>query len=193
MRELKNLRELRAEFAALRFRVFALRLERRLRNYNPDQPRVPRGRPEGGQWTRIAGIGGIAGGKWDNGNWDICEAQYERDFARCPPFREVPVEVRVYLPSAIDAGWDCRYEIDWPEGTLKSHVVGIDALHALNLVQQKIGLTLLMSRYHQERSMWWIRPEEGYGFPVPKNARDLLIGHDQRFYGLDAENSEGRD
>lgn len=98
---------------------------------------------------------------------------------------QVPVEIRVYLPSAIDSGWDCRYEIDWPEGTLKSHAVGDDALQALNLVQQKIGVTLLMSRYHEERRMRWTETGEGYGFPVPKNARDLLIGQDQEFYGLD--------
>ena len=26
---------------------------------------------------------------------------------------------------------------------------------------------------------------EGYNFPLPKNGRDLLIGDDQRFFGLD--------
>jgi hypothetical protein len=28
-------------------------------NFNPDQPRVPRGHPDGGQWTRAGGGGGV--------------------------------------------------------------------------------------------------------------------------------------
>lgn len=48
---------------------------------------------------------------------------------------------------------------------------------------QKIGMDLYMSRYHHEQKMWWIRPWVGYGFPMPKDARDLMIGDDARFYG----------
>ena len=96
---------------------------------------------------------------------------------------EAPVEVRVFAPEPLDAKWDCRYEIDWPEGTWKSHTLGNDALHALHLAQQKIGTDLYMSRYHHERKMWWLKPWVGYGFPMPKGARDLLIGDDAKYYG----------
>lgn len=97
------------------------------------------------------------------------------------------VQIRVFAPEHIGENrWDCRYEIDWPEGLVKSHMHGNDALHALNFVLMKIGTELYMSRYHHEGRMWWLKPWVGYGFPLPKGARDLLIGDDKRFYG-DAE------
>lgn len=96
---------------------------------------------------------------------------------------ERPVEVRLYSPEQVGTKWDCRYEIDWPEGVAKSHAQGNDALHALHLAMQKIGTDLYMSRYHHERTMWWMKPWVGYGFPMPKDARDLLIGDDAKFYG----------
>jgi hypothetical protein len=42
--------------AATRFELALLRHDRALKyGYNPDQPRVPRGQPEGGQWTDAGG------------------------------------------------------------------------------------------------------------------------------------------
>lgn len=76
----------RAEYAiaAGRLTLLGIRFERLLRKYSPSQPRVPAGRPEGGQWTQVAGPYGIqAGGKWDNSRWVECELQYEKDLARC--------------------------------------------------------------------------------------------------------------
>ncbi len=100
------------------------------------------------------------------------------------PSGTIEVPVRLYQPEQIGTqGWDCRYEIDWPEGTIKSHMEGNDALHALYLAQIKIGSELYMSRYHHARKMWWIKPWVGYGFPLGKGARDMLIGHDQQYYG----------
>lgn len=93
------------------------------------------------------------------------------------------VAVRLFVPERIDHKWDCRYEIDWPEGMVKSHAQGNDALHALHLAELKIGTELYMSRYHHERKMRWIERWEGYGFPLPKGVRDQLIGHDKEFYG----------
>jgi hypothetical protein len=94
-----------------------------------------------------------------------------------------PVEIRVFAPFASAHIWECHYEIDWPEGTVKSRVEGNDALHALELVQQKIGVDLYMSRYHKARSMRWLEGWTGYGFPLPKNGRDLLIGDDKTYFG----------
>jgi hypothetical protein len=100
------------------------------------------------------------------------------------PAGDVAVPIRVFMPEQVaEQIRDCRYEIDWPEGLVASHMQGNDALHALHLVQMKIGVELYMSRYHHERKMWWMKPWVGYGFPLPKGARDDLIGHDQQFYG----------
>lgn len=96
--------------------------------------------------------------------------------------REVPV--RLFNPEPTPQGlWDCRYEIGWPEGEIRSHMQGKDELHVVHLAMEKIGSELYLSRYHHERKMWWNKPWVGYGFPLPKGARDLLIGHDQEYYG----------
>jgi hypothetical protein len=39
--------------AAVTFRAAALQALLRKANFNPNQPRVPRGNPDGGQWTRV--------------------------------------------------------------------------------------------------------------------------------------------
>jgi hypothetical protein len=97
---------------------------------------------------------------------------------------EKKVPVAVFAPEATETTlWRCRYEIGWPEGAAMSEVLGNDALHALNMAQQKIATDLYMSRYHHERKMSWIKPWVGYGFPMPKGARDLLIGSDKEYYG----------
>lgn len=51
-----NLPRLRWELADLRMRTAVLRLSVFLKaGFRPDQPRVPGGRPDGGQWTRVPG------------------------------------------------------------------------------------------------------------------------------------------
>ena len=37
------------------------------------------------------------------------------------PAGDRPVIIRVFEPTADGPAWDCSYEIDWPEGTVKSH------------------------------------------------------------------------
>lgn len=70
----------RAEYviASGRLTIIGLGLERLLRKYNPAQPRVPAGRPTGGQWTRTR-----VAGRWNDGNYAKCEAQYESDMFQC--------------------------------------------------------------------------------------------------------------
>lgn len=96
---------------------------------------------------------------------------------------ERAVEVRMFIPEPVGSAWHCRYEIDWPEGNVSSFTAGNDAIASMHGTIEKIGMELYMSRYHHERRMWWIKEWIGYGFPLPKGARDLLIGHDQEFYG----------
>ena len=99
-----------------------------------------------------------------------------------------PVTITLYAPAMEGTVWDCRYEIDWPEDGWpaqhqKSHVQGSDALHALQLAMQKIGVDLHTTSYHKEKTTWWIEGVVGYGFAVDKGARALLTGDDARLYG----------
>ncbi len=54
------------------------------------------------------------------------------------------IAVRLFMPTHDDSKWDCRYEIDWPDGLWKSHAQGNDALHAIHLALQKLGLEIYM-------------------------------------------------
>ncbi|WP_137150592.1 hypothetical protein [Devosia sp. FKR38] len=96
-----------------------------------------------------------------------------------------PVDVRIFMPEADDHVFICRYEIDWPDGTIASRAQGNDMVEALHLALHKLGSEMYMSRYHHEGTLSWRPGWVGYNFPLPKNGRDLLIGDDQRFFGLD--------
>jgi hypothetical protein len=91
--------------------------------------------------------------------------------------------VRLFKPELSGTLYRCRYEIDWPEGRVESWAAGNDELHAIQLAMQKVAQDLYMSRPHHEGTMSWLKPWVGYGFPMPKNGRDLLVGHDKEFYG----------
>jgi hypothetical protein len=82
------------EIARLRWQVTALRFERsmlrhyralRSLKYDPDQPRVPAGNSDGGQWT--GGHGGeaavSAARRISPGLEAQCDLQYRRDIFQC--------------------------------------------------------------------------------------------------------------
>ena len=48
---------------------------------------------------------------------------------------------------------------------------------------QKIGSDIYFNDYHKTGRLYFEPPGSGYGFPVPKNARDTLVGDDKRFDG----------
>jgi hypothetical protein len=52
-----ELRELRDGFARTQRDLRAIRLDLALRNYDPNQPRVPRGNAGGGQWAKPGAFG----------------------------------------------------------------------------------------------------------------------------------------
>jgi hypothetical protein len=101
------------------------------------------------------------------------------------PTGERSVEIRIFAPEQSVGHWTCRYEIDWPEGTKKASMDGADALAAIHGAMMFIGIDLYASPYHEKRKMWWARPFVGYGFPVPKGAREILTGEDQKYFGID--------
>src|SRR5262245_9538609 len=67
--EIRAIRDLQYELAKIKFEIKYQRLLRELRSlkygYNPNQPRVPAGNPDGGEWTRVAGpFSGRSGGRY---------------------------------------------------------------------------------------------------------------------------------
>ncbi|UDQ91470.1 hypothetical protein LJE71_10930 [Xanthobacter autotrophicus] len=88
------------------------------------------------------------------------------------PSGKVPIEIRLHQPLPTGASWICNFEIDWPEVRLARHGVGEDAL-------QMIGAQIYTSPYHEDGSLRAYDREDGDGFPVPSNLRDLLIGVDK--------------
>ncbi|WP_338722630.1 hypothetical protein [Devosia sp. XK-2] len=92
-------------------------------------------------------------------------------------------EVRVFKPEQDGSAWRCRYEIDWPRGMRKSFGQGVDGAQAIIIALQKVGAELYTSNYHAKDLLRFEKPGDGYGFPVPKPMRDMLVGGDAVFEG----------
>ena len=95
----------------------------------------------------------------------------------------VKIPVCFFAPEGSDTHWWCRYTIGWPDGTYASKAYGVDQFQAILLTMQKIGTDIYFSDYHKTGRLYFEKPGSGYGFPVPKNARDILVGDDKRFDG----------
>jgi hypothetical protein len=95
------------------------------------------------------------------------------------PNQEIEVAIRIFLPVEHHGSWSCSYEIDWPNGTKSHAATGFDSVQAILLALQLIGTEIYTSDYHNRGQLGWPRPNQGYGFPVPKTVRDLLIGADR--------------
>ena len=91
--------------------------------------------------------------------------------------REVAIDIHAPEPARVD--WICRYEIDWPEGKVERHAGGIDSVQALFHALQMIGAEVNTSGRHRPGQLEWLAKGRGYGFPVPNNIRDLLVGDDR--------------
>lgn len=75
-----RLRQIQYSIVADKLVRSARELFDRIEKYNPDQPRVPAGSPDGGQWTSN---GSRVAGQWNPENYAKCELQYERDILQC--------------------------------------------------------------------------------------------------------------
>jgi hypothetical protein len=91
------------------------------------------------------------------------------------------VAVRVYSPEQREEDWICRFEIDWPDGKVAQWGTGDDGIDAIFRALQMIGALLYASASHQQGKLSWLETGAGFGFPVPKNIRDLLEGDDKRY------------
>jgi len=97
--------------------------------------------------------------------------------------QESTIPIRLSAPQQRDArAWSCCYEIGWPEGKKAREVWGFDSFQAIILALQAISTDIYTSTYHKSGNLFFDAPGRGYGFPVPVNLRDLLIGDDAKYF-----------
>lgn len=97
------------------------------------------------------------------------------------PTGDIEIPIRIFAPVREAASWSCKFEVDWPDGTLTMAAGGVDAVQALHLALQLIGAQIYASDHHASGNLMWEAPGKGYGFPVTNSLRDVLIGDDKRF------------
>lgn len=90
------------------------------------------------------------------------------------------VRIDIFGPEKNNGDWVCRYIVNWPDKPWASFAGGKDAVQALVSVLQKIGFELYASGASKAAQLSW-DDWKGFGFPVPANARDLLVGDDAKF------------
>ncbi|RTL50763.1 MAG: hypothetical protein EKK40_11660 [Bradyrhizobiaceae bacterium] len=90
------------------------------------------------------------------------------------------VRVDLFQPEPDGSDWICRYAIGWPGKAQDGFAGGRDSMQALLSAMQKIGFELYVSEANTGGQLSWA-DWDGFGFPVPANARDLLEGDDARF------------
>jgi len=104
-----------------------------------------------------------------------------RDLVLRDQARAINILVRISAPEKAKVDWICRFDIGWPEGKIERWGTGVDAVQSLLFALQMIGAELYASSEHKSGRLEWLEPDRGYGFPVPDNIRNLLVGDDSRF------------
>jgi hypothetical protein len=96
---------------------------------------------------------------------------------------DVEIPIRIFAPEESEiAPWICRFEIDWPDRKSEMYGAGEDAVQALVIALQIIGVTIYNSEEHEGGKLGWLELGQGYGFPMTKGVRDLMVGQDRDFY-----------
>lgn len=96
---------------------------------------------------------------------------------------DISIPIRIFAPKeAQPRAWSCHYEIDWPDDKESREAWGCDAIQALFLTLQAIGTDIYTSTYHKSGNLFFESPGRGYGFPVPADLRQFLIGDDAKYF-----------
>lgn len=80
-------------------------------------------------------------------------------------------ECRFYTPEEEGGSFFCRVEIDWPEGTKRKRVGGVDEIQALLLAMMQAHTDLLVARNMDGRAVAWL-DSQSLGLPVTPSIRD---------------------
>lgn len=107
----------------------------------------------------------------------------ERILSYGPEGAEQPIPIRIHAPEFGGKDWSCQFEIAWPQRTFSKRMYGFDATQALTITLEMIGLLLYSSDEHATGNLYWEQRDQGYGFPVPREDRNRLIGEDVGTFG----------
>lgn len=105
----------------------------------------------------------------------------ERTLTLRQPTRSIAVPVRIFIPALDKDAWACPWEIHWPDRLRNGTAFGFDGTQALIHALQTIGSEIYASSEHKSGQLTWVESRSGYGFPVPQNIRDSLIGDDANY------------
>jgi hypothetical protein len=98
------------------------------------------------------------------------------------PTGDIEIPIRIFAPEQKATDWTCKFEVGWPDGTITMAAGGVDAVQALEMALRMIGAFIYASDHHTSGRLAWLEPGKGYGFPVTKGIRDLLVGDDKKFF-----------
>ena len=95
-----------------------------------------------------------------------------------------PIQIQILIGAPLQAewAWSCEGSIGWPHGLRASRAFGVDSVQALRLTLEMIDAELYSSPYHSSGNLYFETLHRGYGFPVPANMRDVLIGDDKSLF-----------
>ena len=96
--------------------------------------------------------------------------------------KPIQIQISISAPLQAEGAWSCEWSIGWPHGVRTARGYGVDSVQALRLTLEMIGAELYASPYHANGGLYFKIPNSGYGFPVPANMRDMLIGEDKTFF-----------
>jgi len=91
---------------------------------------------------------------------------------------DVLVPVTIEAPRDEGRDWSCTYEIGWPDETRRHTMYGVDATQAMLVALKIVGAEIYTSDFHRSGRLRWLEPGDGYGYPIPKGIRNLLVGSD---------------
>lgn len=103
-----------------------------------------------------------------------------RTLTRATSSHATDVRIDIFQPEQDGSAWTCRYVVNWPHEPWESFAGGQDSMQALVSTLQKIGFELYASKANKSGHLSWDN-WQGFGFPVPQSARDVLVGDDARF------------
>jgi uncharacterized protein DUF6968/uncharacterized protein DUF3658 len=93
--------------------------------------------------------------------------------------RDVAVPVTLYAPVDKTDHWCCEFEIAWPDKPKLGKGNGLDAVQALLIALEMVGINLYSSDAHKQGKLKLDEPHGGYGFPLNSALRDLYEGRDR--------------